>query len=194
MRGELKTLQHRLGVTTIYVTHDQIEAMTLGDRMAVLKDGKLQQVGNPLDVYNNPYNIFVAGFLGTPPMNLLPAEIIKRNNKNFIILGDTEIDLPDEKIFLINSLKKKNFILGIRPEDIEIIQKKLNKGFTKEIILIERLGNEVLLHIKIGKEEVLVKQPQDKAFTDGETRRFYINLDKVHIFNEKGKNIAAKMS
>jgi len=192
MRAELKTLQRRLGVTTIYVTHDQVEAMTLGDRMAILKDGEVQQVANPQKVYNNPINTFVAGFLGTPPMNLLSAAIIKRNNKIFVKLAEIEFALPDEMISLFENLGQKSFILGIRPEDIECLPSQMNTGFVREIKLIERLGNEVLIHIQIGAQEILIKLSQARGHKEGELARFKLNLEKVHYFDKDGKKIADK--
>jgi len=189
MRSELKTLQKRLEVTTIYVTHDQVEAITLGDRIAVLEDGVVQQIDQPLKIYNDPRNTFVAGFIGTPPMNLLNAKIHKKKNKIFITIDDIELHLPNEKIELIQQLKSEDIILGIRPEDIDVMPNMKTSKFAKEIKLIEHLGNELLLHFQLDNQEILVTLSQDKDFKEGEIVTLNINLKKIHIFDKNGNKI-----
>ncbi len=189
MRSELKGLQRKIKVTTVYVTHDQVEAMTLGDRIAILHDGEIQQVGRPLYVYNNPINTFVAGFLGTPPMNLLNAEILEKNNRVSIILGNIQITAPMDKIKILNRLKGKKFILGIRPEDIHITPKIENKRMKSEIAFIEHLGNELLIHIKSAQREILVKSPEEKWIKEGLSIGLNIDIDKMHYFDDNGRNI-----
>ncbi len=189
MRSELKNLQRRIKVTTVYVTHDQVEAMTLGDRIALLHDGEVQQVGSPLNVYNNPANIFVAGFLGTPPMNLLHAKILEKNGKISIMIDNMELTLPDGKMALLKKLKENDFILGIRPEDIEITQDIKNRKMVRGIKLIEHLGNDLLLHIQMVDQELLVKSLEETEIEEGEKVELNINLDKIHFFDKNGSNI-----
>ncbi|MCX7993572.1 MAG: ABC transporter ATP-binding protein, partial [Fimbriimonadales bacterium] len=117
-RAELKKLQERLGVTTIYVTHDQKEAMTLGTRIAVMKDGVLQQVGTPDEVYFQPANIFVATFIGTPPMNLLPAQVVEQNNNPALKVGTATLPVLEAQAALLKPRVGQNVLVGIRPQDI----------------------------------------------------------------------------
>jgi ABC-type sugar transport system ATPase subunit len=133
MRSELKRLQERLGVTTIYVTHDQVEAITLGERIAVLSDGLLQQVGPPQDVYDHPANVFVAGFIGSPPMNLLRAKATGGR----VAVGDLELahtQVPDGDV-----------LVGIRPEGLRPVEEG-QAGFEVRVEVVEPLGDEVLVH------------------------------------------------
>lgn len=188
MRSELKTLQKTLGVTTIYVTHDQVEAMTLGDRIAVLQDGDVQQVARPVEVYNNPKNTFVAGFLGTPPMNLVQASIQKKGTKMYIVIDDSELAAPQDMIPLLRTVHDERFMLGIRPEDIDVTAMK-TAGMNKKITFIEHLGNELLLHFRLDNQEILVTVSQDKGFKEGEIVTLNINLDRIHVFDKQGNRI-----
>jgi len=133
MRAELKRLHQRLGVTTIYVTHDQVEAMTLGDRIAVLSGGKLQQLGPPQDVYDHPANVFVAGFIGSPPMNLLRANAVNGR----ITAGDLQLDIP--------GLADGDVVVGVRPEMLRPAGDGLPAvPFTVDVV--EPLGDEIVVH------------------------------------------------
>src|SRR2546427_5176547 len=118
MRAELIKLRKRLGATMVYVTHDQTEAMSMGDRLIVVKDGVVQQVGAPLDIYHHPANRFVAGFIGSPPMNFLNAEIVELDGRLYLGGDSLAIRLPDEKRKTALALGDKRGTLGIRPEDI----------------------------------------------------------------------------
>lgn len=172
MRGELKQLQRQLGVTTLYVTHDQTEAMTLGDRIAVIKDGELQQVGKPDDIYNNPENIFVARFVGTPPMNLLNSEILK---------------VAERKLKISDRIAESEAILGVRPEHIRI--NDAEGIFHARISLIESLGVEALLHLQIEKYELLARVSGNSSFKEGDPVRVGFDKKNIHIFDKDGKRI-----
>jgi multiple sugar transport system ATP-binding protein len=155
MRGEIESLQKRLGVTTVYVTHDQVEAMTMGDRIAVLRAGVLQQVGHPSDVYDKPANLFVAGFIGSPPMNLAQATIATRDGGLAAELGDTTIPIPDE-VAREQGLEKwhdRTIILGIRPEDLHQSRDgDLGSSAARlpaTIDRIEALGASLLVHFAV---------------------------------------------
>ncbi len=189
MRNELKSLQRRIKVTTIYVTHDQVEAMTLGDRIAILQDGEIHQVGSPLFVYNNPINTFVARFLGTPPMNLLDAEILEKKDKLSIIFDDMSFTLAMKDMKSLERLKGKKFILGIRPEDIHITAHIENKGMKRRIAVIERLGNEFLVYTRTQNHEIIVKSPKEKWIEEGKEVELHFNVDKIHCFDNNGRNI-----
>jgi multiple sugar transport system ATP-binding protein len=153
MRGEIEALQKRLGVTTVYVTHDQVEAMTMGDQIAVLRDGVLQQVGHPTDVYDKPANLFVAGFIGSPPMNLAQASIAARDGQLVARLGETEIPIPEHvaKEQQLEKWRDKTVILGVRPEDLH--QSAGGDGsdtnLRATIDRIEALGASLLVHFAV---------------------------------------------
>ena len=148
MRGEIEALQKRLGVTTVYVTHDQVEAMTMGDRVAVIRDGVLQQVDTPTEVYDRPANLFVAGFIGSPPMNLARASVRRAESAMVVELGPTRIPLPDTMVRErgLEEWAGRAFIVGIRPEDLGETDGADGRAVTlqAEINRVEALGAGVL--------------------------------------------------
>ena len=154
MRGEIDALQKRLGVTTVYVTHDQVEAMTMGDRVAVLRDGELQQVGTPSQIYERPANLFVASFIGSPPMNLAEATITQTKDGLAVTLGETEIAIPRELAARngLDAWAGKSVIAGIRPEDIYEATRKTAKFQAEMQVKIDRvesLGASVLGYFSV---------------------------------------------
>jgi multiple sugar transport system ATP-binding protein len=155
MRGEIEALQKRLGVTTVYVTHDQVEAMTMGDQIAVLREGVLQQVGHPTDVYDKPANLFVAGFIGSPPMNLAQATIASKNGELVAKLGETELSIPPEvgREQELGRWRDKPVILGIRPEDLHQAGDAEHLGSNAKlratIDRVEALGASLLVHFPV---------------------------------------------
>jgi multiple sugar transport system ATP-binding protein len=154
MRGEIEALQKRLGVTTVYVTHDQVEAMTMGDHIAVLREGLLQQVGHPTHVYDNPANLFVAGFIGSPQMNLAQATIESRDGGLAARLGDDTLPIPEE-VAREQGLEKRDrpVILGIRPEDLHQTRDGEPTGpnakLRAEVDRVEALGASLLIHFAV---------------------------------------------
>jgi multiple sugar transport system ATP-binding protein len=154
MRGEIEALQKRLGVTTVYVTHDQVEAMTMGDHIAVLREGLLQQVGHPTHVYDNPANLFVAGFIGSPQMNLAQATIESRDGGLVTRLGDDTLPIPEE-VAREQGLEKRDrpVILGIRPEDLHQTRDGEPTGpnakLRAEVDRVEALGASLLIHFAV---------------------------------------------
>jgi multiple sugar transport system ATP-binding protein len=160
-RTQIASLQRRLGVTTVYVTHDQVEAMTMGDRVAVLKDGVLQQVATPRELYEAPKNVFVAGFIGSPAMNLLDADIVDGGVK----FGNTVVSIPSN---ILSKTKAKKVTLGIRPENIDVSN---SKGISVEIDVVEELGSDGYLYgrakLDSGEIELVARvdgrdHPQDR--------------------------------
>jgi multiple sugar transport system ATP-binding protein len=155
MRGEIEALQKRLGVTTVYVTHDQVEAMTMGDQIAILRDGVLQQVGHPTDVYDRPTNLFVAGFIGSPPMNLAQATIAGQDGGLVAKLGETVIPIPGDVVEEqgLEKWRDKMVIFGIRPEDLyqsgDGEQPGSNAKLPATIDRIEALGASLLVHFAV---------------------------------------------
>ena len=180
-RTELKQLQQSLGTTTIYVTHDQVEAMTLGDRVAVLRNGKIEQVGTPEELYNNPVNPFVATFIGLPPMNLIEATIVEENKEYFAVIDGNKLKIPVEKQRDIVT-KNKKLILGIRPEDIYISSDKKENIFETKIISVEPLGRELIIYVLLGNQKISVLST-NKELKKNQMLLIEFNISKIHLFN-----------
>ncbi len=182
MRAELKRMQKELGITTIYVTHDQVEAMTMADRIAVLNLGKLQQYGTPDELYFKPSNVFVAGFIGSPPMNFVDASIVERDGELYVDAGELKIKLPED---IANVLREQGIkgevIFGVRPEDI-----KVGEGEYKGTVYVtEPLGRDVLVHVKINDTILRAFAPVNVKINIGDEIAFNIDLSKTHIFDKK---------
>src|SRR5690349_2241935 len=152
MRVELKKLHERLGTTAIYVTHDQVEAMTLGDRVVVMRDGRVQQVGDPMELYNQPANRFVAGFIGSPAMNFVSVRIAAENGSLWAESESLRIKVPAPIAPRLGSYAGKEATLGVRPEDLRIANGADTKdlSFDVAIEVVERLGSEILLDVATG--------------------------------------------
>ncbi len=174
MRSEISGLQHDLQVTTVYVTHDQVEAMTMGDRVAVLRKGLLQQVDTPQYLYDHPSNLFVAGFIGSPSMNLVEAELRRSNGTGTVEFGGLSLSIPDE-VFAerpaLRSFDGRRVILGIRPEDMEdarlVSDAPADRRIASEVVLREALGADVLAHIRIKAPAVLTDDVRELAHDVG---------------------------
>ncbi|MBT5569859.1 MAG: sn-glycerol-3-phosphate ABC transporter ATP-binding protein UgpC [Tateyamaria sp.] len=186
MRVEIKRLQHRLGVTTIYVTHDQIEAMTLADVIVVMKDGEIAQQGTPLEVFESPANKFVASFIGSPQINFFDG-VIKQNGENFAFVTP-EITIPLDAASYGGALTDGQRVTGgLRPEDI-IPQGHGMKpdgeiSIRGEITLTELLGNESLLFARCGSVDFVARMQQPRIVADGENLRFHIAGSRLHLFD-----------
>ncbi len=160
MRAEIAGLQRDLGVTTLYVTHDQVEAMTMGDRVAVLKRGFLQQVDTPQNLYDKPSNVFVAGFIGSPSMNLMKATLSESNGGLWVKFGSQNLEVSSATVAANPSLRSfvgKDIVVGIRPEDISdadlaTVEKPNESRLTTETIMLEALGSEVIVHFPLDAE------------------------------------------
>jgi len=194
-RAELKQLHQKVGITTIYVTHDQVEAMTLGDRIVVLKDGAIQQIGRPQEIYANPANAMVASFVGSPPMNLLPATY---RNHNFVLNGQSLA--VNEKIEQsLQPRSEEHFELGIRPERLQIANRfasELNSQTANiliaEVMVIEPLGKEILLRTRLqdSHHPVNLFAPPDWQGKIGEIIKVAIDLNHLFIFDaQSGKTL-----
>ncbi|SFR14723.1 ABC transporter ATP-binding protein [Poseidonocella sedimentorum] len=149
MRAEIKRLHNRLGVTSIYVTHDQVEAMTLADRIVVMNDGRIEQVGTPMELFNNPANTFVAGFLGSPPMNQMKATLTDSGAR----VGDATIRLNG----VSSAQTGRDVILGIRPEHVSLSPGEATSALPIALDLVEPLGSEALLHARHGESNLVFK-------------------------------------
>ncbi len=187
MRAELKSLQRTLAVTTVYVTHDQVEAMTLADRMAVMKAGRVQQVGSPAAVYQRPANTFVAGFIGTPPMNLLPGRIEKGDSDWRLAFAGGILPLSNKDASRWQVSPSANVRVGIRPEDIALAGE--TDSIPARVKLVENLGSDVILHLDAGGEKILAR-PRDAArFKEGDAVRLNVAPGRLHLFGQDGANL-----
>jgi multiple sugar transport system ATP-binding protein len=160
-RGEILKLQDRLDITTIYVTHDQVEAMTMGDRIAVMNHGVLQQIGTPEELYENPANVFVAGFIGSPSMNLVPASLVGAG-------GDDRI-------------------VGFRPEHVDVGGGADGLPFTAAVDVVEYLGDEQIVHMRIKDTPVVAKLPVEQRLNTGESSEFSVARDKLRLFDAESQ-------
>jgi len=185
MRVELKKLHSRLNTTAIYVTHDQVEAMTLGDRVVVMKGGLVQQVGEPLELYNTPVNRFVAGFLGSPAMNFAPVRLsngkdgLRADNPGF------GIDVPAEIRPRLQAYAGREVIMGIRPEDLQIANGSHPPGlcFDAMVEVVERLGAEILLDLQVGEQTMVAAVEPSIRAKRGDKLRFALPPERLHFFD-----------
>ena len=197
MRAEIIKLRQRIDTTFIYVTHDQTEAMTLGDRIVIMKDGFIQQIGTPQEVFNHPYNLFVAGFIGTPQMNLFDAKLVKRNGKYAVQLDNLTVELSAEKQAKLaaNNVAEQDIVLGVRPEHIELSK----DGINAKVDVSEMMGSSVHLHVTaMDRDVVLVVSTMNMtgaevaALTAGAPVKFNFAGHVCHVFNkETGINLEA---
>lgn len=174
MRAEIKKLHKHLRTTMIYVTHDQIEAMTMGSRIVILKEGVIQQEGSPLEVYKDPANLFVAGFIGSPAMNFIQGEI---QSGRFVGCG---LSLDLNQLAGIHGLEARKVVFGIRPENIHV-----DKYGTIDLSLLvtEPLGNETVLHLQAGEVIIITKVDSEDALHLGEIVKVNFNMNKCHLFD-----------
>ena len=184
MRGELKHLQHELGITTVYVTHDQAEAMTLGHRVAVMKKGKLQQCDTPLNIYNHPANRFVAEFVGSPSMNFLDGDV-DLTARTFTTEG-IELSLGGVDIEQLNRLNADGPVtLGIRPEDVQVSINKRELWVPASVYVTELMGSETFVFLKLGREKIVARATGDfRAETDSQVW-IEVDTERAHFFDPK---------
>lgn len=184
-RAELKQLHNRVGITTVYVTHDQTEAMTLGDRLVVLKDGKIQQIGSPQEIYATPANSMVASFLGSPPMNILPAIY----SKGSLMIQNTAISISPIIEQQLKSHPETNFDLGIRPEHITVVtvDNASKTSLLADIAVVEPLGKEILLRTKLKESHTSLDlfAPSDWQGKVGETIKVSLDRTKLFVFDSR---------
>ena len=198
MRAEIIKLRQRIDTTFIYVTHDQTEAMTLGDRIVIMKDGVVQQVGTPQEVFDHPANLFVAGFIGVPQMNFFDAELVKNDDKYVVSIGGIQVELSEEKQANLarNNVEPQAITMGVRPEHMALLGEG-DKTLTGTVDVCEMMGSAIHLHVKVLEQDaIIIAQTMDMSghtkgsFDIGSQVAFTFGGNVVHVFNkETGKNL-----
>ncbi|MGC8861456.1 MAG: ABC transporter ATP-binding protein [Armatimonadota bacterium] len=193
-RAELIKLHRRLGITTIYVTHDQVEAMTMGDRIAVMCDGVVQQVDTPLGLYNHPANKFVAGFIGTPSMNFLDAKIVDGDEGYAIDGGCFRVKAPADKAELLKPYVGKEVVFGVRPEDIfdkdlgGIVQATPDNTVKATVDVIEPMGPIVTMYLTCGQHSLVASIDADTRAREGQEIDVVFDMARTHVFDRETEN------
>ena len=187
MRVELKKLHSRLETTAIYVTHDQVEAMTLGDRVVVMKDGWIQQVGEPMELYGHPTNKFVAGFIGSPAMNFIDVAINEANGAVVAEAPGLHLSVPAAKTAALRPYKGQQVALGVRPEDVHVAggADPAHYSFDAAVEVVEPLGSEILLDVRIGRGTIVARVEPNVRVKIHETVKLAVNADRLHFFDAK---------
>ena len=197
MRAEIRWRQRDLGTTTFYVTHDQVEAMSMADRIAILEAGKIQQLGTPADIYNHPANLFVAGFVGNPSMNCIPSDISAANSELRLTLAsnggsDKSIAIQDEKITkaLNDTNPDRDVVFGVHPEDVIVSHQSISNAFQAEVYSVEPLGAETIVEVTLGADETgshtILKACTAPNFAAEIGKHLYVTFvaDRMHFFDK----------
>ena len=186
MRAEIIKLRQRIKTTFVYVTHDQTEAMTLGDRIVIMKEGFVQQIGTPRQVFHDPNNLFVAGFIGTPQMNFFHAALCREGDSYHLMLGGRRLEIAPEKQrrLLSHDVPAQAVTAGIRPEHVLLTE---GDGFSGTVEVIEMMGSNTHLHVRFGEEECVIVVPDGdepvREFTLGERVHFTFHAERIHLFS-----------
>ena len=189
MRVELRKLHQRLGTTAVYVTHDQVEAMTLGDHVVVMKDGIVQQIGEPLELYNRPVNKFVAGFIGSPAMNFATVTMADGNGRLTAKNGGLEIEVPAPHADRLRAHTGHRLTIGIRPEDLRVAGDADPAGltFSAKVEVVEQLGSEVLLDLRVGNDAMVAAVDPVVRVKTQDTLRLAVNPGRLHFFDAESE-------
>jgi multiple sugar transport system ATP-binding protein len=190
MRVELKKLHERLGTTAIYVTHDQVEAMTLGDRVVVMRDGWVQQVGDPLELYNQPANRFVAGFIGSPAMNFAEVRIVSEDGALWAVGSGIRLKVPAAITERVAPHTGKGVTFGIRPEDLRIASDadSTDMSVDADVEVIERLGSEILLDVAVGTTTMVASVEPTVGARVHDRLRLAVNPHRLHFFDSESES------
>ncbi|HZO91225.1 MAG TPA: sn-glycerol-3-phosphate ABC transporter ATP-binding protein UgpC [Chthonomonadaceae bacterium] len=189
-RADLIKLHRRLGITTVYVTHDQVEAMTMGDRIAVMNNGIIQQVDRPLTLYSHPANLFVAGFIGSPAMNFVPVNIVQQGDAVIADAGSFQVTLPPKQAQRVRDYVGKSCVFGIRPEDIYdkqlagLVQPTPGNTVTVDVDVVEPLGNDVEMYLKAGDVSLIAMIDSASQAKIGDRIEVVFDLEKSHLFDK----------
>ena len=197
MRAEIIKLRQRINTTFLYVTHDQTEAMTLGDRIVIMRDGEVQQIGTPQEVFDHPANLFVSGFIGVPQMNYFNAELVKRDGKYAVELDGKSIELSEEKQARLaaNGVEPQEITLGVRPEHIALFGEG-SEMFHGTVDVSEMMGSSVHLHLQsLGQDVIVIVPTMDlqgihhDGIKAGQEIAFTFGGNVIHVFDKDGKNL-----
>jgi len=201
MRAEIIKLRQRINTTFIYVTHDQTEAMTLGDRIVIMKDGLIQQIGTPHEVFNLPANLFVAGFIGTPQMNFFDARLESESGKYVVKAYGISVEFPLDKQHILDGRRQQavDVTLGVRPEHIEIVNDGTPNSIKAKVDVSEMMGSEMFMHVNVeGKDTVIKVQDSEllESYSFDLNRENYVNFTfnpmRIHVFDkDTGNNLFA---
>ena len=194
MRTEISKLHREMGATTIYVTHDQVEAMTMADRIVIMKEGVIQQVGKPMELYDHPVNKFVAGFIGSPQMNFLDAVVRINGTAVTLEVAGQSIPLPPAKAkkLIDGGYNGKTVVMGIRPEDVydsEMFIETAKCVFSSTIKVYELLGAEVFLYFDLGEFPMTARVDPRSNARPGDTVRFAFDVEKIHVFDKETEQV-----
>jgi multiple sugar transport system ATP-binding protein len=190
MRGEIKRLQHRLETTTLYVTHDQAEALTMADRIAVLRDGVLQQLGDPAAIYDRPANRFVATFVGSPPMNVLALELDADRGR--LLVGGTALEGGEERYAECAAAEATE--IGVRPEDVNLVASGAPGSIPGEVYVVEPMGNETLVEVLVGDERLSARASRDFDAVIGSAIGVDLNAATACFFDAAERCVAHRVS
>lgn len=185
MRTELVRLQRRLGTTLIYVTHDQVEAMSMSDRIAIMNEGNIVQVDTATNTYDHPNGKWVAGFIGSPPMNFFNCSLIEKNGEKFLDTGDFVYRIPMDMQKLVDKRSGSELVLGVRPEDITIYDEKKSGLIEAEVYLVEPLGDCIVVDLAIGGNIIKARVASRTTMKGGSKAYLEFDDEKIHIFDKK---------
>lgn len=188
MRTEIVELQKEFGVTAVYVTHNQEEAMTVADRIVIMNDGRLQQIGDPKEVYTHPANLFVAQFIGSPSMNLFDATVVRENGDLIAQSDQFTVRIPDD--YLDDDVDEDEMVVGVRPEDLSPQESKNNdESLTGEVTVVESLGRDALIHSNVGGTKVTARLSEYQDIARGATIDFGVDPRDVYLFDRSSGNL-----
>ena len=193
MRVEISRLHNRLKSTMIYVTHDQVEAMTMGDRICVMESGRVKQLDTPSHLYHKPANLFVAGFIGSPGMNLFPARLLNSNGRYYVQIGSLKLEIPQGKGHKASAYVDKEVLFGLRPEDVYSQTNcplELKNRNDCEVILVENMGNDLFVHLSRDKHTFVARLSPDTQVEEETHHPMSFNTQRCHLFDkDSGENI-----
>ncbi len=190
MRAELIELHNRLQATMIYVTHDQVEAMTMGDKIVVMRDGKVNQIGSPLYLYNHPINKFVAGFMGSPPMNFLTVKIVDEGGQLYVVVGNMKLKPAPSHVELLKAYVGKEVSFGIRPEDIPVAAEGIDSSAGKilaRVTVVEPLGAEINIYASTNEQSLISRVPPHHTYKIGDDIAFAPLMEKARYFDRENE-------
>ena len=192
MRIEIKRLHAQMPTTSVFMTHDQVEAMTLGDRVVVMRDGRIHQVGTPLAVYGKPVNKFVAGFIGAPAMNFLDVTVRKEAGTVVAESAVLKVAVTEPSSAALEAWQGRRVIMGVRPEHLVLGEGLLSRSFAAKVEVVEQLGSEILLESRVGDARVTVARvPPETAVAAGDQVRLSVQPGRLHFFDPESENVIA---